>query len=119
MRVRAFTQDDAHIFMLPSQISQEVKGVIELTEKIYKLFGFDYHVELSTKPEKAMGSDEMWEKATNALEQTLKEKGMRYYINEGDGAFYGPKIDFHLKDSLRQNLAMWYNSVRFSDAGKI
>ncbi len=100
MRVRAFTQDDAHIFMLPSQISQEVKGVIELTEKIYKLFGFDYHVELSTKPEKAMGSDEMWEKATNALEQTLKEKGMRYYINEGDGAFYGPKIDFHLKDSL-------------------
>jgi len=100
MRVRAFTQDDAHIFMLPSQISQEVKGVIELTEKIYKLFGFDYHVELSTKPKKAMGSDEMWEKATNALEQTLKEKGMRYYINEGDGAFYGPKIDFHLKDSL-------------------
>ncbi|NLT96460.1 MAG: threonine--tRNA ligase, partial [Clostridia bacterium] len=90
----------AHIYMLPSQINAEVKGVIELTDKIYKLFGFDYHVELSTKPEKAMGSDELWEIATNALETALKEKGMSYIINEGDGAFYGPKIDFHLKDSL-------------------
>lgn len=100
MRVRAFTQDDAHIYMLPSQINQEIKGVIELTDKIYKLFGFEYHVELSTKPEKAMGSDELWEMATNALEVALKEKGMKYIVNEGDGAFYGPKIDFHLKDSL-------------------
>ncbi|MGI6225797.1 MAG: threonine--tRNA ligase [Peptococcales bacterium] len=100
MRVRAFTQDDAHIYMLPSQIIQEIKGVIDLTDKIYKLFGFEYHIELSTKPEKAMGSDEMWEKATNALELALKEKGMKYFVNEGDGAFYGPKIDFHLKDSL-------------------
>ncbi|MFZ5942476.1 MAG: threonine--tRNA ligase [Bacillota bacterium] len=100
MRVRAFTQDDSHIFMLPSQITLEVVGVINLIDSVYRLFGFEYHVELSTKPEKAMGSDEMWEKATNALETALKEKGMKYIVNEGDGAFYGPKIDFHLKDSL-------------------
>lgn len=100
MRVRAFTQDDAHIFMLPSQITDEIKGVIDLIDKIYKLFGFEYHVELSTKPEKAMGSDEMWEIATKALEKALEEKGMDYIINEGDGAFYGPKIDFHLMDSI-------------------
>ncbi len=100
MRVRSFTQDDAHIFMLPSQITSEVKGVIDLVDTIYRLFGFQYHVELSTKPEKAMGTDEMWEKATQALEQALKEKGMPYKINPGDGAFYGPKIDFHLRDSI-------------------
>jgi len=100
MRVRCFTQDDAHIFMLPSQITDEIKGVIDLIDKIYKLFGFEYHVELSTKPEKAMGSDEMWEIATKALEKALEEKGMDYIINEGDGAFYGPKIDFHLMDSI-------------------
>lgn len=100
MRVRAFTQDDAHIFMLPSQITQEVKGVIDLIDKVYRLFGFEYHVELSTRPEKAMGSQEMWDKATSALEDALKEKSMNYLINEGDGAFYGPKIDFHLKDSI-------------------
>lgn len=100
MRVRSFTQDDAHIFMLPSQITSEVKGVIDLVDTIYRLFGFQYHVELSTKPEKAMGSDEMWEIATQALEQALKEKGMSYKINPGDGAFYGPKIDFHLRDSI-------------------
>ncbi|MFZ5754282.1 MAG: threonine--tRNA ligase [Bacillota bacterium] len=100
MRVRSFTQDDAHIFMLPSQITSEVKGVIDLVDTIYRLFGFQYHVELSTKPEKAMGSDEMWEIATHALEQALKEKGMSYKINPGDGAFYGPKIDFHLRDSI-------------------
>ncbi|NLU50151.1 MAG: threonine--tRNA ligase [Syntrophomonadaceae bacterium] len=100
MRVRAFTQDDAHIFMLPSQITDEIKGVIDLVNKFYALFGFSYHVELSTKPEKAMGSDEIWEKATAALQQALEEKGMNYKINEGDGAFYGPKIDFHLRDSL-------------------
>lgn len=100
MRVRSFTQDDAHIFMLPSQITSEVKGVIDLVDTIYRLFGFQYHVELSTKPEKAMGSDEMWEIATEALEQALREKGMSYKINPGDGAFYGPKIDFHLRDSI-------------------
>lgn len=100
MRVRSFTQDDAHIFMLPSQITEEIKGVIDLVDSVYKLFGFSYHVELSTKPEKSMGSDEDWEMATSALEKALQEKGMDYKINPGDGAFYGPKIDFHLQDSL-------------------
>lgn len=100
MRVRAFTQDDAHIFMLPEQIIDEIKGVIDLVDRFYKLFGFPYHVELSTRPENSMGDDELWEKATNALIQTLEEKGMKYIVNEGDGAFYGPKIDFHLQDSL-------------------
>lgn len=100
MRVRAFTQDDAHIFMLPSQISDEIKKVIDLVDYFYGVFGFEYHVELSTKPEKAMGSDAIWDMATAALEEALKSKGMEYIINEGDGAFYGPKIDFHLKDSL-------------------
>ncbi|KUG04930.1 threonyl-trna synthetase [hydrocarbon metagenome] len=100
MRVRAFTQDDAHIFMLPDQIIDEIKGVIDLVDRFYTLFGFPYHVEVSTKPEKAMGSDEVWEVATEALKQALNEKGMKYRINEGDGAFYGPKIDFHLQDSL-------------------
>ncbi|MGE5390072.1 MAG: threonine--tRNA ligase, partial [Deltaproteobacteria bacterium] len=100
MRVRAFTQDDAHIFMLPEQIKDEIKGVMDLVDKFYSLFGFPYHVELSTRPEDSMGSDEDWEKATDALRQVLDEKGMPYKINEGDGAFYGPKIDFHLQDSL-------------------
>ncbi len=100
MRVRAFTQDDAHIFMLPSQTKEEVAGVIELTHRIYSIFGFDYHVELSTRPEKAMGSVEMWDMATAALKEVLDERGMNYVINEGDGAFYGPKIDFHLRDSI-------------------
>jgi len=100
MRVRAFTQDDAHIFMLPEQIIDEIKGVMNLVDKFYSLFGFSYHVELSTRPEDSMGSDEDWEKATDALRQALDEKGLPYKINEGDGAFYGPKIDFHLQDSL-------------------
>ncbi len=100
MRVRAFTQDDAHIFMLPEQIIAEIKGVIDLVDKVYTKFGFPYHVELSTKPENAMGSDEDWDTATNALKQALEEKGIDFKINEGDGAFYGPKIDFHLRDSL-------------------
>ncbi|MTV49009.1 threonine--tRNA ligase [Heliobacillus mobilis] len=100
MRVRCFTQDDAHIFMLPSQIKEEIMGVIDLVDRFYKTFGFDYHIELSTKPEKAMGSDEIWELATSSLEDALKSKGMDYKINPGDGAFYGPKIDFHLKDCL-------------------
>ncbi|MFW0861530.1 MAG: threonine--tRNA ligase [Dethiobacter sp.] len=100
MRVRAFTQDDAHIFMLPSQIKDEVARVIELTDRMYHLFGFEYHVELSTKPEKAMGSAEMWEIATAALREVLEERKIAYLVNAGDGAFYGPKIDFHLKDSI-------------------
>lgn len=100
MRVRCFTQDDAHIFMLPSQVKDEIIGVIDLVDYFYKMFGFDYHVELSTKPEKAMGSDEIWELATGALREALESKGMSYKVNEGDGAFYGPKIDFHLRDCL-------------------
>ncbi|WP_231683912.1 threonine--tRNA ligase [Phosphitispora fastidiosa] len=100
MRVRCFTQDDAHIFMLPSQATKEIIGVIDLIDKFYGVFGFEYHVELSTKPEKAMGSDEIWDMATAALKQALDEKGLDYKINEGDGAFYGPKIDFHLRDCL-------------------
>jgi len=100
MRVRSFTQDDAHIFMLPSQIKQEIMGVIELFDTVYRVFGLSYHAELSTKPEKAMGSDEIWETATNALREAMEEKGLAFKINEGDGAFYGPKIDFHLKDSI-------------------
>lgn len=100
MRVRAFTQDDAHIFMLPEQINAEIKGVIDLIDLFYKQFGFPYHVELSTRPENSIGSAEDWEIATNALKQALQEKGLEFKINEGDGAFYGPKIDFHLEDSL-------------------
>ncbi|HBY56960.1 MAG TPA: threonine--tRNA ligase [Candidatus Atribacteria bacterium] len=99
-RVRCFTQDDAHIFMTPDQIGEEIKGVIDLTDRLYKTFGFSYHVELSTKPENAMGSDEIWEKATKSLEEALIEKEIKYIVNEGEGAFYGPKIDFHLKDCI-------------------
>lgn len=100
MRVRCFTQDDAHIFMTPEQILAEVEGVIELIDYVYKIFGFSYHVELSTKPDKAMGDDHIWEKATAALQQALDNQEIEYQINEGDGAFYGPKIDFHLHDCL-------------------
>ncbi|MDI3535557.1 MAG: threonyl-tRNA synthetase [Eubacteriaceae bacterium] len=100
MRVRNFTQDDAHIYMMPDQIEAEVIKVIELADDIYNVFGFSYKVELSTKPEKAIGSDEVWEKATNALRNALEKKGIDYRINPGDGAFYGPKIDFHLEDSI-------------------
>ncbi len=100
MRVRSFTQDDAHIFMLPSQIKTEIKGVIDLFNQVYSTFGLSYHAELSTKPEKAMGDDAIWEVATKALQEALEECGMDYKINPGDGAFYGPKIDFHLKDSI-------------------
>ncbi|HHY81866.1 MAG TPA: threonine--tRNA ligase, partial [Clostridiales bacterium] len=100
MRVRCFTQDDAHIFMLPEQIKDEIIGVIDLVDYFYSLFGFKYHVELSTKPEDSMGSQEDWDRATNALKEAMEEKGISYKINEGDGAFYGPKIDFHLEDCL-------------------
>ncbi len=100
MRVRAFTQDDAHIYMLPEQMEDELTKVFELVDKVYKVFGFNYHVELSTKPENAMGDDETWEYATNILEKVLKKINVKFVINPGDGAFYGPKIDFHLEDSI-------------------
>ncbi|RII34562.1 threonine--tRNA ligase [Clostridium chromiireducens] len=100
MRVRAFTQDDAHIFMLPSQIKSEIKGVIDLIDKVYSKFGFKYNLELSTRPEDSMGSDEDWELAESSLKGALDELNLDYKINEGDGAFYGPKIDFHLEDSI-------------------
>lgn len=100
MRVRCFTQDDAHIFMTPEQITSEIKGVVRLIDEVYSLFGFKYHVELSTRPENSMGSDEDWEAATSALREALDELGLKYVVNEGDGAFYGPKIDFHLTDSI-------------------
>lgn len=99
-RVRCFTQDDAHIFMMPNQVTSEIIGVMNLIDEVYKQFGFEYHVELSTRPENSMGTDEQWEMATNGLIEALKQKNMEYEINEGDGAFYGPKIDFHIKDCL-------------------
>ena len=100
MRVRCFTQDDAHIFMTPDQIKDEIKGVAQLIDSVYKLFGFKYHVELSTRPEDSMGSDADWEMATDGLRSALDEMGLDYVVNEGDGAFYGPKIDFHLVDAI-------------------
>ncbi len=100
MRVRCFTQDDAHIFMLPEQIKDEIKGVYTLIDEVYSVFGFKYKVELSTRPENSIGTDEMWELATAGLKDALDEIGVPYIVNEGDGAFYGPKIDFHLEDCI-------------------
>lgn len=100
MRVRCLTQDDAHIFMTREQVTEEIKGVARLIDEIYSTFGFEYFVELSTKPENSIGSDEEWELATQALERAIREMGVPYTVNEGDGAFYGPKLDFHLKDSI-------------------
>lgn len=100
MRVRCFTQDDAHIFMLKSQIKEEIKGVVRLIDKVYKTFGFPYHIELSTMPEDHMGAIEDWNEATDALRSAISELGYDYEVNEGDGAFYGPKLDFHLTDCL-------------------
>ena len=100
MRVRCFTQDDAHIFMTADQITDEIKGVVRLIDEVYSLFGFKYHVELSTRPENSIGSDSDWELATNGLRAALDEMHLNYVVNEGDGAFYGPKIDFHLEDSI-------------------
>ncbi len=100
MRVRAFTQYDAHIFMRPSQIQEELERVIDFVDEVYTTFGFNYHVELSTKPENAIGEDHMWDTAIDALKKALEAKDLDYVINEGDGAFYGPKIDFHLEDSI-------------------
>jgi threonyl-tRNA synthetase len=100
LRVRCFTQDDAHIFMLPSQVEEEITGVIDLIDYFYGVFGFPYHVELSTRPENAMGDPAVWDLATQALEAALQRRGVSYKVNEGEGAFYGPKIDFHLRDCL-------------------
>lgn len=100
MRVRCFNQDDAHIFMTPEQIRDEIKGVVRLIDEVYRLFGFKYFIELSTRPEDSMGSDEDWEMATNGLRDALEDMGLDYIVNEGDGAFYGPKIDFHLVDAI-------------------
>jgi threonyl-tRNA synthetase len=102
-RVRMFTQDDAHLFITPEQIRDEVIGIIDFVDHVYKAFGFDYHVELSTRPEDSIGTAEMWEIATSGLKDALDAKGMEYKINEGDGAFYGPKIDFHIKDCLKRS----------------
>jgi threonyl-tRNA synthetase len=114
-RVRQFTQDDAHIFCTPGQIEAEIIGVIELTFELYQAFGFeDFHVELSTKPEKHIGSDEIWEVATNALKDALKHKEIDYKINEGDGAFYGPKIDFHIRDCLKRSWQLGTIQLDFS-----
>lgn len=99
-RVRSFHQDDAHIFMTPDQIEAEVLGVLRLAEQIYQNFGLTFHLELSTRPEKSIGTDDQWEQATSGLEKALKQYGQEYVINEGDGAFYGPKIDIHIKDAL-------------------
>lgn len=100
MRVRCFTQDDAHIFMMESQIESEIQNVVHLIDEVYQKFGFSYTIELSTRPENSIGSDEDWELATNALAQAIEKLGLPYIINEGDGAFYGPKLDFHIKDSI-------------------
>lgn len=102
-RVRMFTQDDAHIFVTPEQIKDEVISIIDFVDHVYTTFGFDYHVELSTRPEDSIGTEEMWENATTALRSALEAKGMSFKINEGDGAFYGPKIDFHIKDSIKRS----------------
>jgi threonyl-tRNA synthetase len=99
-RVRAFHQDDAHIFMTPDQIGDEIMGVLKLVERVYSTFGLDFHLELSTRPDKSIGTDDQWETATNGLESALKNCGRSYVINEGDGAFYGPKIDIHIKDAI-------------------
>jgi threonyl-tRNA synthetase len=99
-RVRCFTQDDAHIFMMPSQIKDVIQETIRLFDEVYATFGLKYHAELSTRPENSMGDDATWEHATNSLRDAMDEFGLKYVVNEGDGAFYGPKIDFHLQDSI-------------------
>jgi threonyl-tRNA synthetase len=114
-RVRQFTQDDAHIFCTPDLIEAEIIGVIELTFEIYQAFGFeDFHIELSTRPDKHIGSDEIWETATNALKDALRHKNIDYKINEGDGAFYGPKIDFHIRDCLKRSWQLGTIQLDFS-----
>ena len=118
-RVRCFTQDDAHIFCLPEQIESEIKGVISLVDEVYSKFGFDFTIELSTRPEDSMGSDELWEMAEGALAKVLKDLGKSYELNEGDGAFYGPKNRFSYKRLFRKRLAMWYYTIRLPNARKV
>ncbi len=114
-RVRAFTQDDAHVFCRPEQVQEEIGKIIDLIESLYSKFGFnEYRIELSTRPEKAIGSNEMWEMAETALNETLKSKNINYQINEGDGAFYGPKIDFHIKDSMGRSWQLGTIQLDFS-----
>ncbi|MBC8481098.1 MAG: threonine--tRNA ligase, partial [Planctomycetes bacterium] len=114
-RVRQFTQDDAHIFCLPEQIESEIIGVIDLTFEIYKAFGFeDIHIELSTKPEKHIGSEQIWQTATDSLIKALEHKKIDYQVNPGDGAFYGPKIDFHIKDCLKRSWQLGTIQLDFS-----
>jgi threonyl-tRNA synthetase len=114
-RVRQFTQDDAHIFCTPEQIEAEIVGVIELAFEIYRAFGFeDFHIELSTKPIKHIGSDEIWDISTNALKNALRHKKIEYKVNEGDGAFYGPKIDFHIRDCLKRSWQLGTIQLDFS-----
>ena len=103
MRVRTFCQDDAHLFVRPDQIEEEIGKIIELIDHMYSVFGFEYRIELSTRPENSMGSDELWNQAEQALEKVLKDRGIEYRLNEGDGAFYGPKIDFHILDALKRS----------------
>ncbi len=100
MRVRSFNQDDAHIYLTPDQVKDEIKNVVSMIDEVYKKLGFNYHIELSTRPEDSMGSDEDWENATSALEEAMNELGLDYRVNPGDGAFYGPKLDFHLEDTI-------------------
>jgi len=115
VRVRQFTQDDAHIFCMPEQIESEIIGVIELVQELYSAFGFtDYHIELSTKPEKHIGSEEIWQVATDSLRGALEAKGLDYQVNEGDGAFYGPKIDFHIEDCLQRSWQLGTIQLDFS-----
>jgi threonyl-tRNA synthetase len=114
-RVRQFTQDDAHIYCTPEQIESEIVGVIDLVFEIYRAFGFeDFHIELSTKPIKHIGSDEIWDISTNALENALKHNQIQYDVNEGDGAFYGPKIDFHIRDCLKRSWQLGTIQLDFS-----
>ena len=113
-RVIQFTQDDAHIYCTESQLEEEINKVLELMNKIYSTFKFEYHIELSTRPEKRIGSDEMWDKAESSLENVLKKRKIKFKVNKGDGAFYGPKIDFHIKDSLNRTWQCGTIQVDFS-----
>jgi len=116
MRVRTFTQDDAHIFMLPEQIKDEIIGVIKCIDEIYSTFGFEYAIELSTRPEDFMGDIEDWEFSEKMLAEAIEATGKEYTINEGDGAFYGPKIDFHLKDCIGRTWQCGTIQLRHADA---
>ena len=113
-RVRSFTQDDAHVFMTKEQIEDEVVRVIELYDKFYSLFGLEYHIELSTKPEKAIGDDEIWERATQALEKAMKKLKLKWQVKEGEGAFYGPKIEFNVKDAIGRNWQLGTCQIDFN-----